>query len=142
MGLARSWFVFGTRKLQGIVALGLLAACAGETENVREVEDAIASVQAEDRSYIEYTQEEFVVAMEKRLEAYETILRGVEDRRAGGGLSSEDVTALNEGVADVAERILEIKTTLDPSWIEGRGPLIQRVNALQRRLIAAWHEVR
>ena len=102
----------------------------------------VASVQSERRSYIQVTQEELVVAMEQKLEDYRTILQGVEERLADGDASSDRLAALDDGVADVAQRILEIKTTLDPSWVEDRDPLIQRANDLQRQRIAARHDVR
>lgn len=142
MRLATLCSVVPVRALHSLVAIALVAACAEDTHGVREVEDAIADVQSERRSFIAATQEEFVVAMEQELEDYKTILRGVEDRMVDGDASSERVAALDEGVADMAQRILEIKTTLDPSWVEQRDPLIQQANDLQRRLIAAWRDLR
>lgn len=135
------------RTSRGFAPLALLlllgAACAEKSDRAiaDEADAAVAQVLSERRNYVGLTQEEFVLAMERLLDSYGTILAGIGELQADGA-TADRASSLERRRAEMAEEVLTLKTDLDGSWVNEREALVETSSELERDLLAAWHDLR
>lgn len=122
-----------------LTGLLLVGCTGGDAPPPARVEDTVARLIEDERTFVRATREEFLVAMDRRLEDLDAILSATRAANQVSPAARHDGPHddLREREADLAAGLADLRVS-GAGWPDDRAALVQEWVALRDDAIAAW----